>query len=100
MKSSMYMTRALRARDPRFARVLGKLGHAPIGPVVDAEDGEDIMKVLRAGYARLAGKKAYHGWDEARLRAKIAALLPPAPVVVLEPVIEIEPVISDETEGD
>jgi hypothetical protein len=28
MKSQSYMTRALRARDPRFARILGRLGYA------------------------------------------------------------------------
>jgi hypothetical protein len=27
MKSQSYMTRALRARDPRFATILGKLGY-------------------------------------------------------------------------
>lgn len=27
MKSQSYMTRALRARDPRFANILGKLGY-------------------------------------------------------------------------
>lgn len=27
MKSQSYMTRALQARDPRFARILGRLGY-------------------------------------------------------------------------
>lgn len=27
MKSNSYMTRALQAKDPRFARILGKLGY-------------------------------------------------------------------------
>jgi hypothetical protein len=41
MKSSRYMDRAMRSRDPRFARILGRLGHEPTKVIVDAspEDG-------------------------------------------------------------
>lgn len=31
-KDQGYMTRALQARDPRFAEILGKLGHAAEAP--------------------------------------------------------------------
>lgn len=36
MKQSRYMTRAMKSRDPRFQRILGKLGHVP-APATDNE---------------------------------------------------------------
>jgi hypothetical protein len=72
MKSQSYMTRAMRAHDPRFANVLGKLGYergdmtaAPPAPV------EDITTV-RAEYFDVVGKRAFNGWDIETLKAKIA----------------------------
>lgn len=55
MKSPNYMTRALAARDPRFARVLGKLGYGvkaetpePTAPVKAPEgDGAEKPKATR-----------------------------------------------------
>lgn len=75
MKRSTYMTRALKAHDPRFARVLGKLGYerADLAPADPAEElGEDDLPSLRKAYEAKVGKKAYHGWDVDALRAKIA----------------------------
>lgn len=69
-----YMDRALRARDPRFARVLGKLGYnrsdmvadgqAPSAPVED-------LGALRAEYQRVVGKRPFNGWDAETLADKI-----------------------------
>ena len=73
MKNSGYMTRALRHSDPRFARVLGKLGYAgrdmrPAPPV----EPKDDMTELRAEYERVVGKRPFMGWDADTLRTKIA----------------------------
>ena len=70
MKKSTYMDRAMRSSDPRFARVLGKLGYqrsdlTPVKPVDELAD-------LRAEYQRVFDKKPFHGWDAEALRAKIA----------------------------
>lgn len=75
MKRSTYMTRALKAHDPRFARVLGKLGYerSDLASADPAEGpGEDDLPSLRRAYEEQVGKKAYHGWDADALRAKIA----------------------------
>ena len=73
MKKSTYMDRALKSRDPRFARILGKLGYerrdmVAAEPVADDDD----LAALRAEYQDVVGKKAYHGWAAEALRAKIA----------------------------
>ena len=73
MKKSTYMNRALKSRDPRFARILGKLGYerrdmVAAEPVADDDD----LAALRAEYQDVVGKKAYHGWSADELRAKIA----------------------------
>jgi hypothetical protein len=67
--SQSYMTRALKARDPRFARILGRLGYATTAVAEPVDDLAD----LRAEYADVVGKKAYHAWDAATLLEKIAA---------------------------
>lgn len=75
MKTSSYMTRALRAADPRYARVLEKLGHGaakapkPAAPTRDPDDG---LVALRAEYEHLVGKRPFMGWDADKLREKIA----------------------------
>ena len=74
MKNNGYMDRALRARDPRFARVLGKMGYersdlVPSPPVAPAEG----LTALRDEYERALGKRPFNGWDAATLREKIAA---------------------------
>ena len=68
-----YMDRALKAKDPRFARILGKLGYerrdmVAAEPVADDDD----ITSLRAEYQDVVGKKAFHGWDADTLRDKIA----------------------------
>lgn len=72
MKNSGYMDRALRASDPRFARVLGKLGYKRSDMAVQAEIEQDEITTLRAEYQSVYEKRAYHGWDADELRAKIA----------------------------
>lgn len=75
MKKSGYMTRAMKASDPRYARILGKLGYERGDLVADAkgEREEDILSKLREEYQDVVGKRAYHGWDADELRERIAA---------------------------
>lgn len=80
MKKNSYMDRAERARDPRFARVLGKLGYerrdmvpvasAPAPAPAPAAGG---LSALRDEYERVIGKRPFNGWDAVTLREKIAA---------------------------
>lgn len=76
MKNNSYMDRALRARDPRFARVLGKLGYERrdmvAAPAAAAAPSADIAAV-RDEYERVIGKRPFNGWDAPTLREKIAA---------------------------
>jgi hypothetical protein len=87
MKKSSYMTRAMTASDPRFARVLGKLGYARADVVAGAEAGDPLdhdgdgqnggskdpeLDALRAEYHETVGKRAYHGWDVDTIKNKIA----------------------------
>lgn len=70
-----YLDRAERARDPRFARILGKLGYerrdmvAAPGPVKAVDD----LSGLREEYETKVGKRPFMGWDADTLREKIAA---------------------------
>jgi hypothetical protein len=74
MKSLTYMDRALRARDPRYARVLSKLGYDRRDMQArQAQREEDEIKSLREEYQAVVGKKPYHAWDADTLREKIAA---------------------------
>ncbi|WP_010218928.1 hypothetical protein [Sphingomonas sp. PAMC 26621] len=80
MKHQAYFTRALKANDPRYARVFGKLGYdradivsddaATMEPTGTGGAGDDLEQ-LRAKYQAAVGKKPYHGWDAAVLREKI-----------------------------
>jgi|GEM_PF-1302709 len=90
MKSSCYMTRALRSKDGRYAVLLGKLGHSvPLQPRVSETDlpvgdgtgrevapasvsSDDEIKSLRSQYETVLGKRAFAGWDAETLRQKIA----------------------------
>lgn len=75
-KHSGYMDRALKAHDPRFARILGKLGYDRrdmVAAETDVDDGEDDLSELRAEYQDVVGKRAYHAWSADELREKIAA---------------------------
>ncbi|MGV1913852.1 hypothetical protein [Agrobacterium vitis] len=89
MKSHFYMTRALRARDPRFATILGKLGYErrdmaaakADDPLDHDSDGQnaggqnpvasDNLTALRVEYLKKVGKRPFHGWDEKTIAAKI-----------------------------
>lgn len=73
MKTSGYMTRALRHSDPRFSRVLGKLGYSgrDMRPAIQ-EAQDDTLAGLREEYQRVIGKRPFHGWDADTIRAKIA----------------------------
>lgn len=80
MKHSGYFTRALKAADPRFARVFGKMGYnradlaaddgAATAPVEPQQP--DDLGALRDQYQDAVGKRPYHGWDAAELRRRIA----------------------------
>ena len=67
-----YMDRALKAKDQRFARILGKLGYERRDMVAAPEASDDDLSALRSEYQAAIGKKAFHGWDADTLRAKIA----------------------------
>lgn len=72
MKASNYMNRALKARDPRFAHILGKLGYERADIASADEAGVDDVTQLRKEYQEVIGKRAFNGWDAATLKAKIA----------------------------
>lgn len=79
MKSQSYTTRAMRARDPRFASILGKLGYArgdmPAAEkpkAAPASSSDDPLPDLRKHYQDIVGKRPFHGWDAETLQAKIA----------------------------
>ncbi|AYD00019.1 hypothetical protein [Neorhizobium sp. NCHU2750] len=89
MKSSTYMTRALRSKDGRYAIALARLGYAeplknatPTADPLDhdgdgrkggstAPEPDEALTALRAEYQALAGKRAFSGWDAEALQAKI-----------------------------
>lgn len=73
-KSNSYMDRAMRSADPRFARILGRLGYQRSDMVAQAEaEKEDAeLTALRSEYQEVVGKRAYHGWSADTLREKIA----------------------------
>ena len=72
---SSYMTRALRSRDPRYARVLRKMGYAePTTAAADpAPSLEDEMRALREEYEAVMGRRPFMGWSRDVLLEKIAA---------------------------
>jgi hypothetical protein len=90
MKKSSYMTRAMKARDPRYARILAGLGYqrtdmvddddAPAKkPVADQDATVDgalkqkaNLSALRKRYQEVVGKKPFGGWDADTLQAKIS----------------------------
>jgi hypothetical protein len=80
MNRQSYMTRAMKARDPRFADILGKLGYetreqAPADatpPQAPKGDGAPDLATLRQRYKDVVGKKPFNGWDADTLAAKIA----------------------------
>ncbi|MBY9062308.1 hypothetical protein K7957_05110 [Sphingomonas yunnanensis] len=78
MRHLGYFTRALKANDPRYARVFGKLGYSRSDLSADdqaatPEPVEEDLGALRDEYHRVLGKRPFNGWDAAELRARIAA---------------------------
>jgi len=92
MKSQSYMNRALRARDPRFAAILGKLGYDRTDMRTGAEptaivsqskksstrsssnDSEkNQLTELRKQYQQKFGKRPAKVWDVDVLAEKLAA---------------------------
>ena len=71
MRNSTYMDRALKSRDPRFARILSKLGYERRDMIPDSKPDE--LTLLRDEYLAVVGRKPFHGWDADALRDKIAA---------------------------
>lgn len=82
-KSMTYATRRLKADDafgakPRDARVLVAIGKARYATTAAVAADEvraplvDGLKALRDAYKEKTGKRPFHGWDAATLRAKIA----------------------------
>lgn len=74
-----YMTRALKARDPRFARILSKLGYsapivAVVEPALEHDRDEPDIEGLRQEYEDLAGEPADKRWGAARLKSELAAI--------------------------
>lgn len=94
-KNNSYMDRALRHSDPRYVRVLERLGYGtrhlvsavkrvpenkPAAPVKSepvASDPHvvaaqtDELPALRAEYQALIGKRPFPGWDAETLRQKM-----------------------------
>lgn len=71
MKHQDYYTRALKARDPRFARIFEKMGYSTTS-MIAVEAGPTDIQELRALYEQVVGKKPFNGWDSTTLTAKIA----------------------------
>ncbi|WP_289105832.1 hypothetical protein [uncultured Halomonas sp.] len=76
-----YMTRAMQSRDPRFARILGKLGYerrdmvakepADVEPESETPPKDDLDE-LRAIYRDISGASPDKRWGLETLRAKIS----------------------------
>ena len=71
MKHQAYFTRAMQAKDRRFARIFAKLGYETADMVAE-EPGKDDLAELRATYEKVIGKRPFMGWDAETLAAKIA----------------------------
>lgn len=83
-----YLDRAMRARDPRFAKIASRLGYDrrdlvardPLDHDGDGRNGgspqpdlTDDLAALRAEYERVSGRKPFYGWTADKLREKISA---------------------------
>ncbi|MFH5773584.1 hypothetical protein ACHFJ0_04980 [Paracoccus sp. NGMCC 1.201697] len=66
-----YMTRAMKSKDPRYARILSKLGYDR-RDVVAEEPRPDDLAALREEYQTKIGKRPFNGWGADTLRKKIA----------------------------
>lgn len=74
-RKNFYMDRALRHRDPRFARILSALGystrHMESAPSAVVQEPADDLSDLRAQYQEIIGKRPFHGWDAEELQRRI-----------------------------
>jgi hypothetical protein len=73
-KSQTYMNRALQSRDPRFARILGKLGYGDDLPVaVDTAEPDllDLKKDELIALAEAEGVDVSSGDTKAEIADKI-----------------------------
>lgn len=75
MNHQSYLNRALKARDPRYRRIFGKLGYDTAHMTADAEPASATVSIadLRTEYQNAFGKKPFAGWDAITLRDKIAS---------------------------
>lgn len=71
MKHQAYFTRALKARDPRYARIFHKLGYRTTD-LVAGDEGPGEVGELRDLYEKIVGKRPFMGWDADTLAEKIA----------------------------
>jgi len=75
MKHQDYYTRALKAADPRYARIFERMGYSTTalqaGEGTVTPPGPDIA-ALRAEYEKVFGKKPFNGWNAQALSEKIA----------------------------
>lgn len=87
---SSYMNRALKSRDPRYKKILNKLGYdtrelkakqpseevaveeSAKEVIVEETSPEDSLKNARSQYEQTFGKKPYYGWNVEQLLEKIA----------------------------
>lgn len=60
---NMYLDRAMRSHDPRFASILAILGMGR---------ETDDLPALRSEYRRIFGKRPFNGWSADVLRQKIS----------------------------
>ena len=67
-----YEDRMMKARDPRFQKIAGKLYGRRDMQAETKEPEEDEITVLRREYADKMGKRPGPTWDEATIRAKMA----------------------------
>lgn len=72
MKHNSYFTRAMAAKDRRYARVFDKMGYETTD-LVPEEPSKDDIADLRETYEKVIGKRPFMGWDAAKLAEKIAA---------------------------
>lgn len=70
MRHQGYYNRALKAHDPRFARIFGRLGYETTALVAD--DNGPTIEELRETYKAVVGKRPFNGWDAETLASKIA----------------------------
>lgn len=74
MKQNSYMDRAMKSKDPRFARVLGKLGYKTTVMSAEAQ-AEKELETLSEYYKEKVGRSPHHSWDAAKIKEKLSEKL-------------------------